>query len=198
MHASSRSPAGTRASTCRFEIPLADDRSGRWRREVAGPKRPAWWPCAAIPPLQPQPPVGATKRSSRRVQHPADGRADLFLPAPHEHERARPAAPGPIPAVAPRRTRWTCSPTRPVAAHRAANAHPGAHPPELWASPDMSIQLKAANGAICTLSPSSTNDGPLGALLPLHRRHRHPHRALRRPVQRCRTTRSTCPRSMCR
>ena len=27
---------------------------------------------------------------------------------------------------------------------------------------DMSIQLKAANGAICTLSLSFNNDGPLG------------------------------------
>ena len=49
----------------------------------------------------------------RRVQYPADGRADLFLP-PHQHERARPAAhAGPIICcgITPR-TRSTCSPIR--------------------------------------------------------------------------------------
>ena len=34
--------------------------------------------------------------------------------------------------------------------------------PELGIAMDMSIQLKAANGAICTLSLSFNNDGPLG------------------------------------
>ena len=65
-----------------------------------------------------------------------------------------------------------------------ANAHPGPDPPGLGIAMDMSIQLKAANGAICTLSLSFNNEGPAGHLLPLHRRHRHLHRALRRPVQR--------------
>jgi len=43
-----------------------------------------------------------------------------------------------------------------------ANAVEGPHHPELGIAMDMSIQLKAANGAICTLSLSFNNDGPIG------------------------------------
>jgi len=43
-----------------------------------------------------------------------------------------------------------------------ANAVQGPLHPELGIAMDMSIQLKAANGAICTLSLSFNNDGPLG------------------------------------
>lgn len=43
-----------------------------------------------------------------------------------------------------------------------ANAVEGPIHPELGIAMDMSIQLKAANGAICTLSLSFNNDGPLG------------------------------------
>jgi 2-hydroxy-4-carboxymuconate semialdehyde hemiacetal dehydrogenase len=43
-----------------------------------------------------------------------------------------------------------------------ANAVEGPHHPSLGIAMDMSIQLKAANGAICTLSLSFNNDGPLG------------------------------------
>ncbi|RZA31487.1 MAG: Gfo/Idh/MocA family oxidoreductase [Lysobacteraceae bacterium] len=43
-----------------------------------------------------------------------------------------------------------------------ANAIQGPIHPELGIAMDMSIQLKAANGAICTLSLSFNNDGPLG------------------------------------
>jgi 2-hydroxy-4-carboxymuconate semialdehyde hemiacetal dehydrogenase len=43
-----------------------------------------------------------------------------------------------------------------------ANALQGPYHPELKIAMDMSIQLKAANGAICTLSLSFNNDGPLG------------------------------------
>ncbi len=44
----------------------------------------------------------------------------------------------------------------------AANAIAGPTNPALGIAMDMSIQLKAANGAICTLSLSFNNDGPLG------------------------------------
>ncbi len=44
----------------------------------------------------------------------------------------------------------------------AANAVQGPIHPALGIAMDMSIQLKAANGAICTLSLSFNNDGPLG------------------------------------
>jgi len=43
-----------------------------------------------------------------------------------------------------------------------ANAVQGPIHPELGIAMDMSIQLKAANGAICTLSLSFNNEGPLG------------------------------------
>ena len=43
-----------------------------------------------------------------------------------------------------------------------ANALQGPIHPELGIALDMSIQLKAASGAICTLSLSFNNDGPLG------------------------------------
>ncbi len=43
-----------------------------------------------------------------------------------------------------------------------ANAIEGPHHPELGIAMDMSIQLKAASGAICTVSLSFNNDGPLG------------------------------------
>ena len=43
-----------------------------------------------------------------------------------------------------------------------ANAIEGPVHPELGIAMDMSIQLKAASGAICTLSLSFNNDGPLG------------------------------------
>ncbi|GAB3114060.1 Gfo/Idh/MocA family oxidoreductase [Aestuariicella hydrocarbonica] len=44
----------------------------------------------------------------------------------------------------------------------SANALEGPKHPELGIAMDMSIQMKAANGAICTLSLSFNNDGPLG------------------------------------
>ena len=44
----------------------------------------------------------------------------------------------------------------------SANAMQGPIHPTLGIAMDMSIQLKAANGAICTLSLSFNNDGPLG------------------------------------
>jgi len=44
----------------------------------------------------------------------------------------------------------------------AANAIQGPLHPELGIAMDMSIQLKASTGAICTLSLSFNNDGPLG------------------------------------
>ena len=43
-----------------------------------------------------------------------------------------------------------------------ANAIEGPHHPELGIAMDMSIQLKSESGAICTLSLSFNNNGPLG------------------------------------
>ena len=61
-----------------------------------------------------------------------------------------------------RRTPSISSPTRPAAAIVAANAVQGPIHPELGIAMDMSIQLKSSTGAICTLSLSFNNDGPLG------------------------------------
>ena len=44
----------------------------------------------------------------------------------------------------------------------AAHAMQGPQHPQLGIAMDMSIQLKSASGAICTLSLSFNNDGPLG------------------------------------
>jgi len=44
----------------------------------------------------------------------------------------------------------------------AARGLEGPHHPELKIAMDMSIQMKTAGGAICTLSLSFNNDGPLG------------------------------------
>jgi len=52
---------------------------------------------------------------------------------------------------------WQCG-----AAIVAANALQGPMHPELGIAMDMSIQLKSSTGAICTLSLSFNNDGPLG------------------------------------
>ncbi|MEI8325746.1 MAG: Gfo/Idh/MocA family oxidoreductase [Betaproteobacteria bacterium] len=53
---------------------------------------------------------------------------------------------------------WQCA--SPIA---RANAIQGPIHPTLGIAMDMSIQLKTANGAICTLSLSFNNDGPLGS-----------------------------------
>ena len=86
-----------------------------------------------------------------------------YLLPPHQHERARPAA------------HWTdhllwhhAAHTVDLFAYQArspivkANALQGPIHPTLGIAMDMSIQLKAENGAICTLSLSFNNDGPLG------------------------------------
>ena len=65
-----------------------------------------------------------------------------------------------------------------------ANAVQGPIHPALGIAMDMSIQLKAANGAICTLSLSFNNDGPLGTFFRYIGRYRHVPRALRRSVHR--------------
>ena len=49
-----------------------------------------------------------------------------------------------------------------VDAITVAHAIEGPHHPQLGIAMDLSIQLKAASGAICTLSLSFNNDGPLG------------------------------------
>mgnify|MGYP003694159137 CR=1 FL=1 len=81
-----------------------------------------------------------------------------------EHQRARAGAlrgPTTCCGTTPR-TPWISSPTRPASRIVAANAVQGPIHPELGIAMDMSIQLKSSTGAICTLSLSFNNDGPLG------------------------------------
>ncbi len=101
--------------------------------------------------------------AGRRTQDPADGRADLFLPA-HQHQRARQAAQlDRSSAVAPRlphrrfvrlsdrreRIASLC-PAR-AEASGVGDRHGHEHRTE-----------RPRSGAICTLSLSFNNDGPLG------------------------------------
>ena len=80
----------------------------------------------------------------------------------------------------------------------AANAVQGPIHPELGIAMDMSIQLKSSTGAICTLSLSFNNDGPLGTFFRYICDNGHLHRALRRSRRRQGDRRSTCRRSTCR
>ncbi len=78
-----------------------------------------------------------------------------------------------------------------------ANAIQGPIHPVLGIAMDMSIQLKSSSGAICTLSLSFNNDGPLGTFF----RYIGIPAPTSRATTICsmaRTTRSTCPRSRCR
>ena len=65
-----------------------------------------------------------------------------------------------------------------------ANAIQGPIHPTLGIAMDMSIQLKAANGAICTLIAVVQQRRSARHVLPLYRRHRHLHRPLRRSLHR--------------
>ena len=65
-----------------------------------------------------------------------------------------------------------------------ANALQGPIHPTLGIAMDMSIQLKAENGAICTLSLSFNNEGPLGTFFRYIGDTRDLHRALRRSLHR--------------
>ena len=76
--------------------------------------------------------------------------------------------------------------------HRTANAMQGPIHPALGIAMDMSIQLKAAaNGAICTLSLSFNNDGPLGTFFRYIGDTRYLYRPLRRSGERQGKKRST-------
>ena len=79
-----------------------------------------------------------------------------------------------------------------------ANAIQGPIHPTLGIAMDMSIQLAAANGAHLHAQPVVQQRRAARHLLPLHRRHRDLHRALRRPRATARKRRSTCRRSRCR
>ena len=76
-----------------------------------------------------------------------------------------------------------------------ANALQGPIHATLGIAMDMSIQLQAANGAICTLWLCFDDDGPLGTFFRYIGDSGDLYRALRRPVQPARKKRSTSARS---
>jgi 2-hydroxy-4-carboxymuconate semialdehyde hemiacetal dehydrogenase len=78
-----------------------------------------------------------------------------------------------------------------------ANAVQGPIHPVLGIAMDMSIQLKAANGAICTLSLSFNNDGPLGTFF-RYIGDTGTYPPVTTTCLTARTTRSTCRRWTCR
>ena len=134
----------------------------------------------------------------RRAQHPADERADLLLPA-HEHERARPAAQlDRPPAVAPRRAHRR--PVRLPGAQpdREGERDPGPDPPDAGHRDGHEHPARGGERRDLHAQPVVQQRRAARHLLPLHRRHRHLHRALRRPGQRQERRRSTSPRSPCR
>ena len=79
-----------------------------------------------------------------------------------------------------------------------ANAIQGPIHPTLGIAMDMSIQLAARERRDLHAQPVVQQRRAARDLLPLHRRHRHVHRALRRPRQRQGQRRSTSRRSRCR
>ena len=177
-----RSPACAPASTCRSRSRCATT-SPTAKRVVAAQQRTGLVAmCGHTRRFNPSHQWVHQRVEAGRLRHPADGRADVLLPA-HQHERARSdrgAGPTICSGTTPR-TRSTCSPIRPAArswtptrcrAHRIPN----------WGSPwTCRSSWRPRVGAICTLSLSFNNDGPFGTIVPLHRRHRHVRRELRRP-----------------
>ena len=131
------------------------------------------------PPLQPEPPVGAPADRDGRIQHPADERPDLLLPA-HEHERARPAAQlDRPPAVAPRGAH-----RRPVRLpdpkpDREGQRDPGPDPPDARDRDGHEHPARGRKRRALHAQPVVQQRRAARHLLPLHRRQRHVHRALR-------------------
>ena len=129
------------------------------------------------------------------LQHPADERADVFLPA-HEHERPRPAPElDRPPPVAPRRAHRR--PVRLPGAQpdREGERHPGSDPPEARHRDGHEHPARGAQRRDLHAQPVVQQRRAARDVLPLHRRHRHVHRALRRPGQRQGQRRSTYRKS---
>ena len=153
-------------------------------------------PCA---PLQPEPSMGPQAHQGRRAQDPADGRADLFLP-PHQHERGGPAAQldrsSAVASRLPHRRSVPVPDRRDCRRSRMRSQGP-LHP-ELKIAMDMGIQLKVPSGAICTLSLSFNNNGPLGSFFRYICDNGTYHRLLRRSRRRQEQADRPLARSMSR
>ena len=177
-------PASRRASTCRwrFRWPTASRVRNRW---WTCRSTPVWWPCAATRAAS-TPATSTCTRRSRRVNfniQQMDVQTYFF-------RRTNTNALGQARSWTDHLLWHHAAHTVDLFAYQAnspivqANAVQGPIHPTLGIAMDMSIQLKAANGAICTPLALFQQRRPARHLLPLHRRHRDLHRALRRPVQR--------------
>ena len=186
MHAAQAIACLKAGKHVQVEIPLADSLADAEAVvDAAEADRPGR-DVRPYPPLQSEPPVGA--QEDRR---PASSTCSRWTCRPIFFRRTNMNALG-----QPRS--WTDHLLWHHAAHTVdlfdyqtrrspivkANAVQGPIHPDLGIAMDMSIQLKAPNGAICTLSPVVQQRRPARHLLPLHLRQRHLHRALRRPLRR--------------
>ena len=144
-----RSPWPTTSPTPRRGGAAAADRPGRHGADTRAGSTPATSGCT-----RGSPPASST--SSRWTCRPTSSAARTST---RWASRAR--GPTTCCGTTPP-TPWTCSPTRRGSPIVRANAIQGPIHPELGIAMDMSIQLKAETGAICTLSLSFNNDGPLG------------------------------------
>ena len=163
MHAAQSIACLKAGKHVQVEIPLADSPGAMRRPWSICRSRPGWSRCAATPAASTPATNGCTRRSS-----PANSTSSRWTCRPSSSAARNMNALG-----QPRS--WTdhllwhhAAHTVDLFAYQArspivkANAVQGPIHPTLGIAMDMSIQLKAANGAICTLSLSFNNDGPLG------------------------------------
>jgi 2-hydroxy-4-carboxymuconate semialdehyde hemiacetal dehydrogenase len=157
-----RSPVSTRASTSRSRSRCAtrSPTARRWSRSSVRPVSWRW--CGHTRRFNPSHQWVRT-RITAGDSHPADGCADVLLPA-HQHQRARASrAAGPITCCGTtRRTPSTCSSTRPAAPWCRRTRSRGRSIPSSasrWTCRSSSRPTRARS---CTLSLSFNNDGPFG------------------------------------
>jgi 2-hydroxy-4-carboxymuconate semialdehyde hemiacetal dehydrogenase len=161
MHASQAIACMQAGKHVQVEIPLADSLADA-QEVVALQKRRAWWHVRPHAALQSQPPVGAQEDRAGEFNIQQMDVQTYFFRRTNMNALGQPRS-------------WTDHLLWHHAAHTVdlfayqcgspivkANAIQGPIHPTLGIAMDMSIQLKAANGAICTLSLSFNNDGPLG------------------------------------
>ena len=178
------------------EIPMADT-PGRRR---GGRRRPAahrgHGHGVPHPPLQPEPPVGPPPDRRRRADAAAPGRRRRSSSAARTRTRSASPARGPTTCCGTTpATRSTCSSTRPARCPPRAWAQQGPPHPELGIAMDMTVGLRAPVRRAVHAGPVVQQRRAARHDVPLHRRHRHLHRPLRRPGRRLRQARSTCPLS---
>ena len=192
-----RHPVHADAVACRADAAMPErrqtraggDSTGGFARRRAGRRRSrealgARLHGGAHAPLQSLAPVAASAHRRRRDRDPADGRADVLLPA-HQHERAGSAAfLDRSPAVASRGAHRRPVPLPDAFGNRARERGAGAYPPgarhrDGHVDPVAGGQWRDLH-AVAVIQQRRA----AGHVLPLHLRPRHLHRALRRARRR--------------